>query len=318
MKQSYNLALFGAGTIAKKIAEAAAQNERLCLYAAASRKVENARAFADRYGIQQVFEGYDEMLSDNQIDLVYISTPTKFHYEHIKMCLLAGKNVICEKPFVETAEQAMELKQLAESRKLFLMDALWTMYMPIMDKLSEYMAQIGKIRYSTASLGYPSVSKDDSGKLKSRYDLWDYAVYPLATTIFLRGEPIMLKSKSKSSDGIVVKNCTKLKYENGSARLFSSLLHRSTYMLALVGTKGMIFARKWWFGRFPIIIWKYPFKFNILKFKHEINGYEYELDEAVKCLDYGKTETDRYSLINTVSVLKWAEQMEIYECRRLI
>lgn len=285
MKQSYNLALFGAGTIAKKIAEAAAQNERLCLYAVASRKVENARAFADRYGIQQVFEGYDEMLSDNQIDLVYISTPTKFHYEHIKMCLLAGKNVICEKPFVETAEQAMELKQLAESRKLFLMDALWTMYMPIMDKLSEYTKQIGRINYSTASLGYPSVSKDDSGKLKS---------------------------KSKSTDGIVVKNCTKLKYENGSARLFSSLLHRSTYMLALIGTKGMIFARKWWFGRFPIIIWKYPFKIDILKFKHEINGYEYELNEAIKCLDCGKTETDRYSLSNTVSVLKWAEQMEIY------
>lgn len=312
MKQTYNLALFGAGTIAKKIVEAATQNERLCLYAVASRNVENAASFAEKYNIQYAFDSYERMLADEQIDLVYISTPTKVHYEHIKMCLQAGKNVICEKPFVETAEQAIELKELAEKRKIFLMDALWTMYMPIMDKLSEYTKQIGKIKYSTASLGYPSISKDEFGKLKSRYDLWDYAVYPLATTIFLRGEPLNLRSRSKNVDDIIVKNRTGLKYEHGNARLFSSLLHRSTYMLAIVGAKGMILARKWWFGRFPVIVWKYPFKFNILKFKHEINGYEYELNEAIRCLDKGEIETERYSLHNTISVLKWAEQMEIY------
>ena len=312
MKQTYNLALFGAGTIAKKIVEAAKQNERLCLYAVASRNVENAASFAEKFKIQYIFDSYERMLADEKIDFVYISTPTKFHYEHIKMCLLAGKNVICEKPFVETTEQAIELKELAERGNLFLMDALWTMYMPIMDTLADYTKKIGKIKYSTASLGYPSISKDEEGNLKSRYDLWDYAVYPLATTIFLRGEPLRLKSKSKQSENIIVKNRTKMKYEDGNARLFSSLLHRSTYLLTILGTKGIIFARKWWFGRFPIVVWKYPFKFSVLKFKHEINGYEYELNEAIKCLDQGTIDNDKYSLCNTISVLKWAEQMEIY------
>ena len=316
MKQTYNLALFGAGTIAKKIVEAAKSIERLCLYAVASRNVENARSFREKYGIQHVFESYEDMISDSQVDLVYISTPTKYHYEHIKMCLLAEKNVICEKPFVETVEQAIELQQLAHQKGLFLMDALWSMYMPIMGELLKYTKELGKIKYSTASLGYPSVSKDNTGKIKSRYDLWDYAVYPLATTILLRGEPQKLKSCSKRIDDIVVKNRSFLQYKDGKARLFSGLLHRSTYMLMLVGTKGTIFARKWWFGKFPVIVWKYPFKFIVLKFQHAMNGYEYELNEAVDCMDKGEIETRRYPLGNAISVLKWAEKMEIYECRK--
>ena len=316
MKQTYNLALFGAGTIAKKIVEVTNGIERFCLYAVASRNVENARNFAVKYGIKHVFESYEDMISDKQVDLVYISTPTRFHYEHIKMCLLAGKNVICEKPFVETAEQATELKQLAESQNLLLMDALWTMYMPIMDNLVEKTKELGKIKYSTASLGYPSVLKSNSGKTEYRYDLWDYAVYPLATTLLLRGEPQELKSCSKQMEGVTVKNRSILKYKDGKARLFSSLLHRSTYMLMLVGTKGMILARKWWFGKFPVIVWKYPLEFTILKFQHEMNGYEYELNEALYCMDKEIIETEKYPLSNAISVLKWAEKMEISECRK--
>lgn len=317
MKKTYNLALFGAGSIAKKIVEAAKQNNRLRLYGVASRNAENASAFAEKYSISKVFESYDAMLLDEQIDLVYISTPTKYHYEHIKMCLMAGKNVICEKPIVETATQLLELQQLAKKHNILLIDALWSMYMPIMDRLVEETKTLGKIQYSTASLGYPSTSRDESGKLKVRYDLWDYAVYPLATTILLRGEPLELKSKTKRMEDVAVKNKTILKYADGKARLFSSLLHRSTYMLMIRGKKGMIFARKWWFGRFPMLIWKYPLKFELVKFQHTVNGYEYELNEAVSCMDKGLIETEKYPLNNAVSVLKWTEKMEINECREL-
>ena len=87
-------------------------------------------------------------------------------------------------------------------------------------------------------------------------------------------------------------------------------------MLAIFGTKGVVFARKWWFGRFPVILWKYPFSLKKMSFKHEFNGYEYELNEAVDCMDKGEIETGRYPLGNTISVLKWAEKMEIYECRK--
>ena len=309
MKRKYNLALFGAGEMAEKIAEAAIENERLFLYSVASRNVENAKELSKEYKIQYVYDCYEDMLNDDQIDLVYISTPTRLHYKHIKMCLLAGKNVICEKPFVENMVQAEELIALAKTRELLLIDALWTMYMPIMEQLVKSVDEIGEIKFSTASLGYPNISYEESKIIKVRYDLWDYEVYPLATTLLLRGEPLNIKSKTKKIQNIAVKNKAILSYEKGISRIRSSLLHRSTYVLFVCGRKGIIIARKWWFGRFPMIVWKYPFNIEVFKFEHAINGYEYELKEAIYCLDNGLKESQCYPFERTITAAKWAEKL---------
>ena len=309
MRKKYNIAFYGAGKIARKFVKAATENERIELYSVFSRDIEHAINFAEEFHVRYAFDSYEKMLHDDQIDVVYVSTPTKFHYEHIKQCIIADKNVICEKPMVETEEQALELMQLAREKNLLLLDALWTMYMPIIDSLQEKIKQIGKVQFSSASLGYPSIISKDNQIIKTQYDLWDYEVYPLATTLMLRGEPLAIKSKSKYVSDIQVKNTSILKYKRGIARIRASLMNRSSYVFLVLGSKGCIIARKWWFGNSPVIIWKYPFKFEVLKFNHVVNGYEYELDEVIECLDKHKIESEKYFWDKTLQTLKWAKEI---------
>lgn len=70
------------------------------------------------------------MLSCDEIDIIYVSMPTKYHYEAVKQCLNYGKHVVCEKSLTDSCERAKELFELAKDRNLFLMDALWSMFFP--------------------------------------------------------------------------------------------------------------------------------------------------------------------------------------------
>ena len=82
-------------------------------------------------------------------------------------------------------------------------------------------------------------------------------------------------------------------------------------MLVVKGTKGILVSRKWWFGNYPVYIWKFPFKITKINFQHENTGYEYEFDEMIKCLDSGKIESVQYSFERTLSVLRWKEELNI-------
>src|SRR5699024_6877659 len=90
-----------------------------------------ARAFAEKFGFEKAFGSYEEMLQDPGIDLVYVATPHSHHYEHVRLCLEHGKNVLCEKAFTVNAAQARELFSMAEEKGLLLTEAIWTRYLPM-------------------------------------------------------------------------------------------------------------------------------------------------------------------------------------------
>ncbi len=78
---------------------------------------------AEKYGIPKVYGSYAQMMTDSEVDAVYIATPNSLHYENCRMCLEAGKHVLCEKPFTLCVDQAEELYELAEEKGLFIMEA---------------------------------------------------------------------------------------------------------------------------------------------------------------------------------------------------
>ena len=107
MKRQYNLGMFGAGNVAREVSNAIKLSvKRIVLYGVASRKLEKSRKFAEDFGCVKAFASYEEMLECDELDIIYISTPTKYHYEHIKMCLMANKHVICEKAFCISEKQS--------------------------------------------------------------------------------------------------------------------------------------------------------------------------------------------------------------------
>ncbi len=88
------------------------------------------------------------MMTDSEVEAVYIATPNNLHYENCRMCLEAGKHVLCEKPFTLSTEQAQELFDLAEEKGLFIMEAFWIRFLPAYDKLRAMLRDgvIGEVK----------------------------------------------------------------------------------------------------------------------------------------------------------------------------
>ena len=185
-----NVGIIGLGNIANRVAKGVLCSKNACLYAVASRSVDNAKSFANKYGALNYYGSYEEMLNDPKVDLVYICTPNTLHYEQIKLCFAYGKHVICEKPMVKNEEQVRELFSLARDKGCFLMEAEKTMFTPLNKKIKEMISEgvIGKlhtIRAQYCSDGLDGLSLDH-WVLGEEFGgcTYDIGVYPICFAHF--------------------------------------------------------------------------------------------------------------------------------------
>ena len=133
MGNCLKVGILGAGNIAGSMAEALNELQKegkACAYAVASRSQEKALEFARKWNITRAYSSYEELASDPEVDLIYIATPHSLHYVQAKLCMEHGKNVLVEKAFTANARQAEELFAMAEEKKVFITEAIWTRYMP--------------------------------------------------------------------------------------------------------------------------------------------------------------------------------------------
>lgn len=154
------LGTIGTGFIVREILDAATQTEGISLVAVYSRSYEKGRDLADRYGASCVYTDLDAFLADETVNVVYIASPNSLHYGQAKQALLAGKHVLCEKPFCEKTEQALELGAIAKEKRLFLLEAVPTTFLPNYQVLKQLLPKIGRIRLVLSNYS----------QLSSRYD----------------------------------------------------------------------------------------------------------------------------------------------------
>lgn len=164
--QEIRLGTIGSGFIVHNILDAVKQVEGIRCVAVYSRTEERGNELAAKYGVGKVYMDMDQFLADEEINCVYVASPNLLHYEQTKKALLAGKHVLCEKPFCSKLEQAKELVDLAKEKGLFLMEAVPTTYLPNYSVLKEAISKIGKIK----------LIQGNFSQYSSRYDA------------FLRGE----------------------------------------------------------------------------------------------------------------------------------
>jgi len=150
------IGILGTGRMAGCMAKAIAKMQNEEAYAVASRSKEKAESFAGQYGIPKAYGSYEEMLRDPEVDLVYIASPHSHHMEHGLLCVEAGKPMLVEKSFTANAAQAERLIEAAQEKKVFLAEAIWTRYMPMVPVMREVLAsgRIGKPVSASANLGY--------------------------------------------------------------------------------------------------------------------------------------------------------------------
>jgi len=155
------MGILGCGNIAGKMAKAVKTLEDkgmgVELYAVAARDIAKAEAFAGEYGAVKAYGSYEELATDAEVDLIYIATPHSHHYEHAKLCIAAGRNVLVEKAFCANVKQATEVIAMAHDKGVFLCEAMWTRFLPAVSLLKEWIAaeRIGEVQSVEADFSMP-------------------------------------------------------------------------------------------------------------------------------------------------------------------
>lgn len=245
MKQNglMRVGIIGAGWIAEKAAITLNGLEHCEAYAIASRSKEKADAFAEKWKIRKAYGSYSELIADPDVDLVYVATPHSHHYDVTREALLAGKPCLVEKAFMANHRQAKDIVELAREQKLFLAEAIWTRYQPVVAMMRQLIAsRIGTPRLVTATLGY---SMGDKPRIM-RADLCggallDLGVYALNfVRMFFDADIVSLTSQCvKSQTGMDLTNAMTLVLSDGVlCNLQSSAACVGDNIGVIAGTEG--------------------------------------------------------------------------------
>ena len=311
-----NWGILGPGRIAHKFATALKGINDAKIYAVASRSNERSQSFAKKFGIEKTYVSYDEMADDPKVDVIYIATPHSFHYEQTLMCLKKGKHVLCEKPFTINSGQLGILIEQARKNNLFLMEAIWTRFLPTIENTIDIIksGKIGKIKVIEADFGFKAEYDPQSRVFNPDLgggSLLDIGIYPVFLSLLLLGFPDDISAVAVKTDkGIDESMAISLGYKNGAI----ASLH-STFA-AQTATKATIYCEN---GR--IIInpkFNAPSSLQIIyngqdpeeqKFSYQLNGYEGEAIEVMRCLNKGLTESPMLSWNFSIQLMELLDNL---------
>ena len=344
MQKIIRWGILGTGAIARSFAQGLQSLPDAQLLAVGSRNRANAEEFARLFSMPRAYKNYEDLVSDKDLDVIYIATPNHRHKDHCLLALEAGKHVLCEKPFTLDAEEAREVIALARRKQLFCMEAMWMRFMPVMSTLRNRLEAgvIGEVRMVKANLGFP-VSFDEDNRFSSREmgggALFDLGIYTLSLASYLFGQPTQVVSQASiGSTGVDEQSAFILSYgQEKLAILHTSLCTHLSCEGLIIGTRGQIrihsplyrphklsitvfpgskpsSPRQNWLNyaqKIPVVRSVY-FRVERLLNNHlekveeriEGNGYNYEAAEVMRCLRAGKLESEIMPLDETLRIVE--------------
>ena len=249
-------------------------------------------------------------MKDPKIDLIYIATPHSEHYAKAKLCIMNGKPVLCEKAFTANAKQAEEIFQLAEEKGVFITEAIWTRYMPMLTTIREVLGSgvIGEPKTLTANLGYQigGVERLQNPALAGGA-LLDVGVYTLNFALMLLGNSIekIHSCCTYTESGVDEQNTITLQYIDGkTAVLNSSMVSISDRKGIIYGTKGFVIVEN--INNFESIsVYDSSYKrVAFYKAPKQISGYEYEVEASMKAIRSHQLECSEMPHSETLRVMR--------------
>lgn len=245
-----NIGILGTGSIARTMAAEFAKVPAFRCEAVCSRQQATGEALAQQFGIPKVYTDYDAMLADPDIELVYIATPNSLHYAQTKAALLAGKNVLCEKPFVPTVAEADELIALAKEKHLFLFEAITTAHHPNYALAKQYLDDIGSLRIVSCTFCQYSSRYDAfmNGQTPPVFDpaycggaLMDLNIYNIYFVVGLFGDPKAVHYyPNRHANGIDTSGILILEYPNFVCQCTAAKDSSAHNSAQIIGTEGSI------------------------------------------------------------------------------
>ncbi|WP_295801474.1 Gfo/Idh/MocA family oxidoreductase [Mucilaginibacter sp.] len=306
--------ILGAGRIARKFAADLKLVTDAELIAIGSRSQETAEEFGDEFDIKYRHDGYEALVKNPEVDVIYIATPHNLHYENTLLCLQHNKAVLCEKPFAMNARQAKAMIDLAKEKSLFLMEARWTMFHPHYKKTHEMIRQglLGDIRSVLINFGFkpaPPVPARLFDPALGGGTLMDIGIYNVFMAMSILGKPDVIEASMTPSATGVDEQCAILfKYKNGAmAQLFSSFSSNMATEADISGTEGRIRLTSRFYEPSATIEYypKYVDSREVIPIEKEAGfGYQYEARHVNECLRRGLTESVVIPFADTLSLME--------------
>jgi len=306
--------ILGCGRIARKFASDLRLVEDAELIAAASRNKETLDAFAKDFPCKYLHNSYEGLALNDEVDVIYVATPHSHHHEHTLLCLNHDKAVLCEKAFAINSRQAKEMIDTSRKKKVFLMEALWSKFLPHYKKLMELLEQktLGDIRSVLVNFGFKTGAHSPQRLFDPSLGggtLLDIGIYNVFITISVLGVPDSIEATMiPASTGVDEQIAVTFKYNNGAiAHLFSSFTTNLPIQAEINGTEGNITLTSRFYEPSAIIQLskKIPYEREIIPIKKEPGfGYQYEARHVNECLKNGLIESPVMKHSDTMTLIE--------------
>ena len=307
--------ILGTGSIVRRIMADFRTGENYELTAFASRSLGRAREFADRYGAKYAYGSYEDMANSPDVDLVYVASPHNYHRAHTLMMLSGGKHVVCEKPFALNDTEADEMISLAREKGLFLMEAMWTRFLPAMRDLKTRVdgGLIGDVYAFAGNFGYSSAFDPQSRVYSMSLaggSLMDVGIYPLSISAYFLGCRFASASSLavKAPTGADARFFAQIGFEGGAgAQILSAVDMETESRAMLYGSRGYVEIPDFWHAaRFDAHI---NGSTQVFRFPQENEGHRHEFAHAAECVLNGLTESPIMPLDETREILRVLTKM---------
>jgi len=313
---TFRWGIIGTGWIAHDFARDLSRLPGHVVHAVGSRREETGRAFAEEFHAPRAYASYEELAADPDIDAVYVATPHPAHHDSARLCLEAGKPTLVEKPFTLNAPEAEDLVTLARERGVFLMEAMWTRFLPHIAKVREIVAsgRLGDIRVVQADHGQ-GFPKDPTHRLYAPElgggALLDLGIYPVSFCSLLLGTPSRVVAAGTSAfTGVDATTTVFLEHAEGRVGVATTSLEARTPTWASVsGTEGRLEIPGMFFTPTDFWLVDAEGRRERVVVPYEGHGLREEAAEVARCLADGLTESPLLPLDETVAIMRTLDEI---------
>jgi len=319
MTQPLRWGIISTGGIANTFAQDIQLTTEGVVVAVGSRDLASANAFADKYGIMHRHGSYEELVNNPEVDVVYVATPHPMHRANAELALNAGKHVLCEKAFTMNAQEAKELVAIAREKGLFLMEAMWTRFLPHVVKIREIIASgaLGKIIAFEADHG--KYFPDDP---KSRLfapelggsALLDLGIYPVSFASMVLGTPTKMTCIVDPAFTGVDAYCSMV-FQYGAgvhALLTTTSSGRTATRACISGTLARIEIDDDFYGQVGFTVITREGERTRYDFEAVGRGLRFQTIEVANCIAQGRTESDIMPLDETIAIMQTMDEILTY------
>ena len=307
--------IIATGWIAEKAALTIQHMEGVTCHAVASRSFEKAEAFAQQWGIPNAYGSYSELITAPDIDLIYVGTPHSHHYDVTMEAIQHGKPCLVEKAFMANYEQSLAIVNAAREKKVFLAEAIWTRYQPIVQTIRDIISEgrLGDLRLLTASIGY---SMGDKPRIM-RADLCGGALLDLGVyginfvRMFCDAKIERIESQCMKSDtGMDLTNTISFNIAGGiMANIQSSACCVNDNQGTICGTEGYLIVDNINNPQTVKVYKRDRIFVEEIKVPQQITGYEYQFLACKDAINNGLTESPYMPLDETLYIMKMMDDL---------